>query len=123
MAKFDLEQACRLIQDHRISVLYVPPPIVLGLQKHPVVGKYDLSSLKLVTSAAAPLTRDLVDGVWDRLRIGVKQGYGMSEMGPATHVQEFHEWARFVGSVGKLLPNMECKIVDEEGREVPEGEV
>jgi 4-coumarate--CoA ligase len=123
MAKFDLEKACRAIQDHQITLLYVPPPIVLALAKHPIVDSFDLSSVRFINSGAAPLTKELVDGVWKRLRIGVKQGYGMSEASPTTHSQMIDEFAKFVGSIGRLLPNMEAKIIDEEGKEVPDGEV
>ncbi|KAH7159881.1 hypothetical protein B0J13DRAFT_581033 [Dactylonectria estremocensis] len=121
MAKFDLAQACQLIQDHKLTFMYVPPPIILALGKHPLVDKYDLSSLRFVNSAAAPLSRDLVDAVWDRLQVTVKQGYGLSETSPAVTVQMFDEWARFQGSVGKLAPNMQAKVVDPDGKEVSPG--
>lgn len=123
MAKFDFERFCQLIQDHQISFIYVPPPIVLALGKAPVVNKYDMSSIRFINSAAAPLSKDLVDTVWNRLRIGVKQGYGLSETSPTVTKQLMDEWARFQGSVGKLMPNMLAKIIDEEGNEVPTGEV
>ncbi|KND92210.1 putative 4-coumarate--CoA ligase 1 [Tolypocladium ophioglossoides CBS 100239] len=122
MPKFDLQKACQLIQDHRITFLYVPPPIVLALSKHPVVAEYDLSSVRWINSAAAPLSRDLVVAVWERLKIGVKQGYGLSETSPSVHTQLQDEWWRFQGSVGRLLPNIEAKIVDEGGKEVKQGE-
>lgn len=123
MAKFDLAQACRLIQDHRLTFVYVPPPIILALGKHPLVSEYNVSSLRFVNSAAAPLSRDLVDAVWERLRVTVKQGYGLSETSPAVAVQLFDEWHKFQGSVGKLAPNMQAKIVDAEGNEVAVGQV
>ncbi|KAJ4314728.1 hypothetical protein N0V84_008721 [Fusarium piperis] len=122
MAKFDLAQACQLIQDHRLTFVYVPPPIILALGKHPLVSQYDLSSLRFVTSAAAPLSRDLVDAVWDRLGVMVKQGYGLTETSPAVSVQMFDEWRRYLGSVGRLVPNMQAKIVDPEGKELPPNE-
>lgn len=53
----------------------------------------------------------------------VKQGFGLSETSPVTHCQRVEEWAKFMGSVGKLYPNMEAKVVDESGKEVAEGEV
>ncbi|KAH6890564.1 hypothetical protein B0T10DRAFT_486188 [Thelonectria olida] len=121
MAKFDLAQACQLIQDHSLTYVYVPPPIILAFGKHPLIDKYDLSSLRFLNSAAAPLSRDLVDAVWERLKITVKQGYGLSETSPAISVQMFDEWNRFQGSVGKLAPNMQAKIVDPEGNEVAAG--
>lgn len=98
--------------------MYVPPPIVLALGKHPVVAKYDLTSLRWINSAAAPLSRELAVSVWERLKIGVKQGYGLSETSPAVMLQLPEEWWKFQGSVGRLLPSMEAKIVDEDGTEL-----
>lgn len=123
LPKFDIEKACKLIEKHGLTFLYVPPPIVLALGKHPVVDKYDMKSLRWVNSGAAPLGVDLVEAVWNRLSIGVKQGYGLSETSPITHTQLPDEWWKFQGSVGRLLPLMEAKIVDLDGKELPRGEV
>ncbi|KAH6604321.1 phenylacetyl- ligase [Trichoderma cornu-damae] len=118
LPKFDVEKACQLIQDHRITFMYVPPPIVLALGKHPVVSKYNLSSLRWINSAAAPLSQELAVSVWDRLKVGVKQGYGLSETSPGVMMQLPEEWWKFQGSVGRLFPNMEAKIVDEDDKEL-----
>ncbi|KAL6903086.1 hypothetical protein GGI43DRAFT_332820 [Trichoderma evansii] len=118
MAKFDIEKCCKIIQDHRITFMYVPPPIVLALGKHPVVSKYDLSSLRFINSAAAPLSKELAMSVWERLKVGVRQGYGLSETSPGVAMQLSEEWLKFQGSVGRLLANMEAKIVDEDGKEL-----
>lgn len=123
LPKFDVEKACRLIQDHRLTFMYVPPPVVLALGKHPIVSKYDLSSMRWINSAAAPLSKELAVAVWDRLKIGVKQGYGLSETSPACMVQLSEEWMKFQGSVGRLMPNMEAMIVDEDGKELGYNEV
>ncbi|KAL4998051.1 hypothetical protein BDV10DRAFT_168157 [Aspergillus recurvatus] len=128
MAKFDLEKWCRHVQNYRITFSYVVPPVVLLLGKHPIVEKYDLSSLRMMNSGAAPLTQELVEAVYNRLHIGIKQGYGLSETSPTTHTQPWGEWRESVGSVGKLLPNMEAKYMtmpedDSEPTEVPTGEV
>ncbi|ORY66285.1 putative phenylacetyl-CoA ligase [Pseudomassariella vexata] len=122
MPKFELERACQLIQKYGITFAYIPPPIILGLAKHPVVDKYDLTSLKWLNSGAAPLTQELQDSVWERLTIPTKQGYGLSETSPTTHLQTVLEWAKHKASVGKLVPNMEAKIVDLEGNELPVGQ-
>lgn len=123
MERWDMEKALQAIQDYGITFVYVPPPLVLAFGKHAVVDRYDLTSLKVLHSGAAPLTRELTEAVWERLKIPVKQGFGLSETSPVTHCQTVHEWAKHMGSVGKLYPNMEAKIVDEDGREVEEGEV
>ncbi|KAL3456614.1 hypothetical protein BJX64DRAFT_39039 [Aspergillus heterothallicus] len=128
MAKFDLEKWCQHVQNYRITFSYVVPPVVLLLGKHPIVEKYNLSSIRMMNSGAAPLTQELVEAVYNRLHIGIKQGYGLSETSPTTHTQPWSEWRESVGSVGKLLPNMEAKYMSmpedaSEPREVPTGEV
>ncbi|KAF4122932.1 Acyl-CoA synthetase (AMP-forming)/AMP-acid ligase II [Geosmithia morbida] len=122
MPRWDLEKACQAIQDRGITFSYIPPPIVLALGKHPAVDRYDLSTLRWLNSGAAPVSKELVLAVWDRLKVGVKQGYGLSETSPTTHTQFPDEWFRFQGSVGRLLPNMKARIVDDEGRDVKEGD-
>lgn len=123
MPRFGLEKACQLIQKYRITFLYVPPPIILALSKDPIVDNYDTASLRWINSAAAPLGKELVSAVWDRLNIGVKQSYGLSETSPGALSQLPDEWRKFEGSVGRLIPNMTAKIVDLEGNEVPRGKV
>jgi 4-coumarate--CoA ligase len=52
-----------------------------------MVNDYDISSVQGIMSAAAPLTPELVLDVYNRLKIPVKQAYGLSETSPATHLQ------------------------------------
>lgn len=122
MAKFDLEKFCQHIQNFKITFAYVVPPVVLGLAKSPVVSKYDLSSLRMMNSGAAPLTRELQEAVYARLKIPVKQGYGLSETSPTTHSQEWEDWDKYIGSVGRLLPNQTAKYMSPEEKEVPVGQ-
>ena len=123
MSKFDIEQFCAAVQKHRITFTYVVPPIVLLLAKNPTIDKYDLSSLRMMNSGAAPLTQELVEAVHERLKVPVKQGYGLSETSPTTHTQPWDEWNKTIGSVGRLFPNMSAKYMSPEGTEVPAGEV
>lgn len=87
MQSFELETLCRVIQDNKITVVYVVPPVVLLLAKHPAVAKYDLSSVRMMNSAAAPLTRDLVEMAYKRLKVPLKQAYGLSEAAPGVAAQ------------------------------------
>jgi acyl-CoA synthetase (AMP-forming)/AMP-acid ligase II len=123
MPKFDLEDFCRIIQEHKVTFAYVVPPVILLLSKHPVVSKYDLSTVRMMNSGAAPLTRDLVDSVYNRLKIPVKQGYGLSETSPTTHTQPWSDWNKTIGSVGTLLPYQTAKYMSAEEKEVAPGEV
>ncbi|KAH7317933.1 hypothetical protein BKA65DRAFT_557345 [Rhexocercosporidium sp. MPI-PUGE-AT-0058] len=121
MSSFDLKLFCSLIQDHKISYTYVAPPVVLHLAKNPIVDEYDLSSLRMITSGAAPLTKELIHAVKKRLGTEVKQAYGLSETSPATHIQK--QWNDGLGSCGPPLPNQIIKFMSADGNEGKEGEV
>ncbi|CZT52097.1 related to 4-coumarate-CoA ligase [Rhynchosporium secalis] len=119
MSSFDLKLFCSIIQNHKITYTYIAPPIVLHLAKNPIVNDYDLSSLRMMTSGAAPLTRELIYAVKERLGTEVKQAYGLSETSPATHIQK--DYSNGLGSCGPALPNQVIKFMDPDGKEVEAG--
>src|SRR3990172_11895387 len=59
MPKFDMEGFLGIMQKYGITAAPLVPPIVLGLAKHPLVDKFDLSKLKMIFSGAAPLGGEL----------------------------------------------------------------
>ncbi|MER6556563.1 4-coumarate--CoA ligase family protein [Streptomyces sp. NPDC001027] len=113
LPRFDLETFLAAIQEHRITGLYVAPPIVLALAKHPSVAAYDLTSLKYVISAAAPLDADLAAACAERLNLPpVGQAYGMTELSPGTHVVPLSAMREAPGgTVGRLIAGTEMRIV------------
>jgi acyl-CoA synthetase (AMP-forming)/AMP-acid ligase II len=111
MQRFDLETFLCLIQRYRATRVDIVPPIVLALAKQPIIDDYDLSSLRVITSAAAPLGVELARSCASRLGCRVKQAYGMTELGGGTHV------APDTGrdepeSIGPALPGVQCRVVD-----------
>ncbi len=110
LPRFDLEQFLRVHQDYRITRSFVAPPIVVALAKHPLVDKFDLSSLKQVLSGAAPLKASLADDCARRLGCEVVQGYGMTELSPVSHGPA-PGWVK-PGSAGITAPNTQTRIVD-----------
>jgi acyl-CoA synthetase (AMP-forming)/AMP-acid ligase II len=113
MPRFDLEQFLELIQKHKVTRINLVPPILVGLAKHPIVDQYDLSSLRELTSGAAPLSKALAQEVMDRVGCSVIQGYGLTETSPVTHVyNKSVTQADKRGSVGPSLPNTEVMLVD-----------
>lgn len=116
--RFDLEEFCKLVETHRPERSNLVPPILLGLAKHPVVDKYDLSSLRNITSAAAPLSVDIENAVKKRL-VGcqVKQAWGMSELSPIGTINADNNIRS--GSVGPLAPSTLGKILDHDGNSLP----
>ncbi|GAA2950672.1 4-coumarate--CoA ligase family protein [Streptomyces enissocaesilis] len=112
LPRFDLAQFLTAIDKHRINGLYVAPPIVLALAKHPAVATYDLSSLEYVVSAAAPLDAALARACSHRLGLPpVLQAYGMTELSPGTHAVPRNAPNPPPGTVGKLLPGTEMRIL------------
>lgn len=126
LPRFDLETFLAAIQNHRITGLYVAPPIVLALAKHPLVAQYDLSSLKHIVSAAAPLDASLAAACSRRLGLPpVGQAYGMTELSPGTHVVPLDAMDEAPpGTVGKLIAGTEMRIVslDDPAKDLGPGE-
>ena len=112
MPRFDLELFLELIQKYRVTLSHVVPPIVLKLAKDPLIDNYDLSSLKMIFSGAAPLGADLSQECMKRIGCGIRQGYGMTETSPVTHSSPADPLMMKHGSVGTAAPNTEVKLVD-----------
>jgi acyl-CoA synthetase (AMP-forming)/AMP-acid ligase II len=111
LPRFDLEGFLSTIERQRVTVIYAAPPMVLALAKHPAVDRYDLSSLRMVLSGAAPLDEGLARMCAERLGCDVRQGYGMTEASPVTHIGDVHQTLEHVGTVGRTAPNTETLIV------------
>jgi len=123
MPRFDLEQFLVLLQDQRITRAYLAPPIVLALAKHPLVDRYDLSSLLSVFSGAAPLDASMERACADRLGCDVVQGWGLTETSPVVTTNYNTPNGPRPGSVGVPLPNTEMRVVDPAtGADVSRGE-
>jgi len=108
--RFDLETFCGLVQEHKPERAHLVPPIILNLGKQPVVDNYDLSSIKMIVSAAAPLGLETETMTTKRIGANIKQAWGMSELSPlGTMNCDFN--AR-TASVGPLTPSTYGKILD-----------
>ena len=117
MPSFDPALFLKVLKQHSVTVAHVAPPLVGFLAKHPAVDSVlPLPNLKELFSGAAPLGRELEDAVRARLGCFVRQGYGMTEAAPATHIVPYDVAHANTanGAVGTLVPGMECKLVSTE---------
>ncbi len=122
MPRFDLEQYLQLVHKYGVTILHVVPPIVLALAKHPIVAQVDLSKVRGAFSAAAPLGDAVANAMHQRLGFRVSQAYGMTEVSGASHLGPTTADKIKPASGGRLMPNMECKILDvDTGAEVAPG--
>jgi acyl-CoA synthetase (AMP-forming)/AMP-acid ligase II len=113
LPRFDLEQFLDCVQKYRIKCAPLVPQIVLALAKHPLVDRYDTSSLEWILCGAAPLGAEVEQACADRIGCLVGQGWGMTEIsggGCTSRPSDAQQIQR--GSCGRLWPGVEARIVD-----------
>lgn len=125
MARFDAETMLRLMAEAKANLVYMVPTMMLRIWKLPeeVRLKYDLSDLKVLWHLAAPCPQWLKEEyiAWLGPNV-IHELYGGTE-GQGSTIITGTEWLEHRGSVGKPVPGCEMKVVDEEGRTLPPGEI
>ncbi|XP_062532101.1 luciferin 4-monooxygenase isoform X2 [Bombyx mori] len=116
LIRFEGEKFLETIQNYKINMTTIVPPLAVFLAKHPLVLKYDLSSLHEVWCGAAPLSSEIQKAVTKRTGIDfIKQGYGLTEATMACCVDLTS--GEKVGSCGTPAPGMKIKVLDIESGE------
>jgi long-chain acyl-CoA synthetase len=121
--RWDPEELLRLIERHKVTHGFMVPSMFVRMLKLPpdVRSRYCTSSLRLIVHSAAPcpveIKRQMIEW-WGPILI---DSYGAAE-GGGTFVTS-QEWLRYPGTVGRAIPGSQIKILDDEGRELPPGQV
>ncbi|MEM9530438.1 MAG: AMP-binding protein [Pseudomonadota bacterium] len=115
MPRFDMVEALKTVQNLKVTRFFAVPPVILGLASAPVVGEFDLSSIKQVCSGAAPLGAELQAKAVEKLGCEVVQGFGMTELSPVSHLTTSGDYRP--GTSGVTVSNTECRVVDPESGE------
>jgi len=124
MPRFNVPQLCNLITQEGVTMLPLVPPAMNALLQAAEAGLFPQAhSVRWVKSGAAPLAPELPRRFTELTGIIVNQGYGMTEASPVTHVGNVSppEWNR-PWSIGLPLALTDCRVLDEYGNEVAEGE-
>ena len=121
---FDAEGVLSTIEAERCTALHGVPTMFIAMLEHPRFGQYDLESLRTGMMAGAPCPVELMQKVIDRMHMRqVTIGYGMTETSPISFQSSMDDSIEHrVSTVGRVLPHLEVKIVDEDGCIVPHGE-
>ena len=124
MPRFEAKELLELIERERIETMFMVPTMFVRLLKLPaaVRKKYDISSLRHVVHAAAPCPAEIKQAMIDWWGPVIYEFYGSTESGPVTFVSSA-ETLKKPGTIGRVAPGAEIKILDEAGRELPQGEV
>jgi len=107
-------------KDATVSHLNVVPPIALQLLSNPLASTGDYSTLKCLMNAAAPLEQSLADQLCQKLTCCLTQWYGLTEASPSV-ISQTEDQVHIRNTVGKILPGMTVKILDENFQECEHG--
>ena len=123
MPYFELEQACQLIERYKVTSISVTPAILSHIiNNNDIVNKYDTSSLYMCICGGAPLPLKVREIFEKQFNCKIYEGYGLTESSGAVAFQRIGR-KRKLGSVGKVVPGVEVKIVDKNGNEVANNEI
>jgi acyl-CoA synthetase (AMP-forming)/AMP-acid ligase II len=121
MERFDAERALQLIEKQRITFIPTAPASLLAILNVPQFQKYDCSSLRVVVTGGASAAIETIKAYQQNMKGHLLELYGMLETG-------FHTFTRFEddpqkvnGTIGRVVGQMELRIIDEDGKDVPYG--
>ena len=119
--RFDPVPALRMIQEYRVSVLFGAPTMYTAWVAVPGGEQYDLRTVRLAISGAAPLAPDVLRDFRSIFGVEIYEGYGLTETAPTVASNRMTDKPR-PGSIGKPLPEVELRVIDEEGNDVEVGD-
>ena len=119
---FNQAEVWRVIEEERCTVVLGVPTIWKMLADAPEFETTDLRHVRCFFSGGAPLPRHLID-VYRERGVVMRQGYGLTEVGVNCFAMSDDEaWAK-AGSIGKPLMFTEARVMDADGKELPDGEI
>jgi long-chain acyl-CoA synthetase len=120
--KFDPGEALATIERDRVTHFYGVPTMYGAMLHHPGRDRYDVSSLRMCLTGGSPMPAEVLRGFEEAFGAIVLEGYGLSETSPVS--SSVHPGAeRKPLSIGTPIEGVEMRLVDEEDKEVPQGEV
>ena len=119
--RFEPVSSLREIQSQKVTILFGAPPMYRAWVGTPGADQYDLSSVRLAVSGAAPLPRTVLSGFRAMFGLEIDEGYGLTETAPTLTSNRMTPRPK-PGSVGQPLPGVELRIVDESGDDVELGD-
>jgi long-chain acyl-CoA synthetase len=120
--RFDPGKALEIIQRDQVNVFEGVPTMYGAILHHPERESFDTSSLRLCGSGGSAMPVELLRGFEEEFGCKVLEGYGLSETSPVASFNH-RDRERKPGSIGTPVKGVEMKVVDEDGNEVPQGDV
>jgi acyl-CoA synthetase (AMP-forming)/AMP-acid ligase II len=122
MPRFDVQRSLGLIAREGITFVPMVPPIMNAYCLAAEAGSFPRGHhVRGVKSGAAPLPPELPRRFRDLTGIPVRQGYGMTEASPVTHIGFLEPELYAPDTIGALVAQTDCRLLDEQGNHVPDG--
>ena len=119
--RFDPSSSLEAVATQRASVLLGAPPMFMAWMNTPGVEGFDLASVRFAVSGAAALPRQVLERFESQLGVTIWEGYGLTETSPVLTTNAMKETPR-PGSVGRPVPGVELRLLDDKGNEVRAGD-
>jgi HIP---CoA ligase len=122
---FDVVSVMRRVAEERITMLPGPPTVFQSILNHPDFASFDLSSLRLAVTGAAVVPVSIIRRMRDELRFeNVVTGYGLTETTGTVSMCRHDDPPEVIAeTVGRPLPGVEVRVVDDDGTDAPIGEL
>lgn len=105
-------EVLKAVEKHKVTIMAAVPTIYSAFVNHPLMDKYDLTSLIGCGSGAAPLPVELIKEFEKKTGSVIFEGYGLSETSPVLTLNPTNLEQRKIGAVGLPFPSTDIKIVD-----------
>jgi long-chain acyl-CoA synthetase len=124
MHKWNPEHALELIEKERINMFGGVPAMVWQVLESPEFSKWDTSSVEAIGYGGAPSAPDLVARIRSQFpKVQPSNGYGLTETSSITTQNNAEDYVNRPESAGPAVPVVDLRVVDENGRDVPAGQV
>ncbi|KAF2122256.1 hypothetical protein BDV96DRAFT_594164 [Lophiotrema nucula] len=122
--RFELESFLKYMEKYKVPELVLVPPLAIAILMSPLTKKYSLEHIQWAACGAAPLDKDVQARFKILLPPGTPftQGYGMTEASCliSTVAPPEHDDS---GSVGRMINNLDVKVIDEDGNDISDYDV
>jgi len=114
---FDPDLILDLIEREQVTVFFGVPTMYQMLIDSPRFNQTDFSKIRFLVSGGAPLSRDIFETFRTKKSAHIWEGYGLTEVGPNNFLADGK-----LGTLGRPMPFVDVKIIDEQGRQVRPGQ-
>ncbi len=120
LPRFSAVATLNAIRQHGVSLMFAVPSMLAAIAHLKTAGPEDFKTIYAMITGGEPLPARLREAFQQRFGVTLYEGYGLTETSPVVALNMPH--AHRAGSVGKLLPGVELKIVDDNDQPAPRGE-